>query len=581
MSTQDRMPRILVTEEMPDEAISLLEQVGEVDRQPGLSRPALMERLPHYEAFITGGQRIIDAELIHKATNCRVIGRIGAGLENIDVVAARERHIQVVNTPGVQTLAVAEHTFGLMLAIARQLPQAQKALQAGSRPASSLTGTGLAGKTLGIIGYGRIGREVALRARAFGMRLLVNQRRPTPELDMEGIESVDLRDLLQRADFVTIHVPHRPETIGLLGPNEIQQMKKGAFLINTARTEIVDEAALLDALNRGQIAGAALDVHGEETAVNPALIKHERVIATPHIGARTADAQREAAISTAEQVAEILQQISIENILPLKVVPMDKIFPHESIDQKRVDRLAARLEAEGVLGNPPIVTQVDDKYMVLDGATRTAAMKKLGFPHAIVQVSSSEDGLDLHTWYHVVRKIDLARLLAILEAMPDIFLVPVDPEKAADDMFAYGAMCYLHTVDDRAYLVQPAAGVNRLDALNHLTETYIEAATVDRTLDRDIHLLRAEYPDLTTLVVFPAYSVAQVMQVTISGRYFPAGITRFVIPGRILRLNADLSVLRSDKPLHEKNRWLNQLLEEKLRQNAIRFYREPVYLLDE
>jgi hypothetical protein len=228
------------------------------------------------------------------------------------------------------------------------------------------------------------------------------------------------------------------------------------------------------------------------------------------------------------------------------------------------------------------VTPLEDRYMVLDGATRTAALKQLGYPHAVVQITTEEEGLDLHTWFHVIQKIDSAALKHLLEGLTGISLEPVEAGQAADRMFEYGALCYIHFGNGDAYLIQPEVGVNRLDALNLLTETYIEASFVDRTLENDIARLKSDYPDITALVVFPEYTVGQVMQVTLGGRYFPAGITRFIIPGRILRINADLEILKSEKmSLNEKNRWLRRHLEDKVQGNHVRFYRESVYLLDE
>jgi hypothetical protein len=242
------------------------------------------------------------------------------------------------------------------------------------------------------------------------------------------------------------------------------------------------------------------------------------------------------------------------------------------------------LEKDGVLGNPPIVTEVGDgTYMVLDGATRTAAMNQLGYPHAIVQVVSSGEGLGLKTWYHVIQQIRVYDLLPLLQALPNVSLREVDPKKAREVMFEYGGLCYLHTVEDRSYVVQAAAGVNRIDALNQFTQTYIEVSHVDRTLVEDIFRLKNEYAEMTAVVIFPEYTVDQVIQSTLkSNRLFPAGITRFLIPGRILRLNADLTMIRSrELTLREKNRWLHEQLLQRQAKGGIRYYGEPVVLLDE
>jgi hypothetical protein len=270
-----------------------------------------------------------------------------------------------------------------------------------------------------------------------------------------------------------------------------------------------------------------------------------------------------------------------ESLLGLQVVPLDKVFPHEQVDQRRVEKLVRRFEVEGKLSNPPVVAQAGDRYVVLDGATRTAALKELGYPHVIVQVAAAKDQLGLHTWFHAIRQTKPARLLKLLRELPDISLVESNKYKVLDELAEYGGLCYLQTVDGKTYLIQRKQGVNRLDALNKLTEAYIGLGQVTRTLNSDITSLQHEFPDLTALVVFPEYTVEQVLQIAQAGRVLPAGITRFIIPGRVLRLNAELRHLKSDQPLSEKNEWLHQLLMDKLSQNKIRYYQEPVYLLDE
>lgn len=584
MESSSRRPRVLICDPIAEDGVVMLQRFADVDHKGKLDEETLLSIVNEYDGLIVRSATQITAEVIERAPRLKVIGRAGSGLDNIDVSKAREMNIAVINSPDANTVAVAEHTMGLLLAMARRLPRADLSLKEGKWEKKQLMGTGLSGKTLGIIGFGRIGREVAKRAQAFNMKILVNQRRQTPELELAeaGVQNVDLSDMLRQADFVTLHVPLRPDTQGIIGRAELAMMKKSAYIINTARGGIIDEEALLEALNNETIAGAALDVFVTEPATHNALAQHPRVIATPHIAASTEDAQRSAALMVVEQIIEILQDAQIDNVLPLRVVPMDKIFPHESIDQKRVDRLAQRLEADGILQNPTIVTEVEGKYMVLDGATRTAAFKQLGYPHTIVQISNPEDGLGLHTWYHVIQNIAVDKLLALLRNLEGITLTATTPDKADDDMFAYAALCYLHTIEQELYLVYASPGVNRLDALNKLTETYIAASHTDRTLEKDLNVLRNDYPDMSAVVVFPEYTVSQVMNVTLSGRYFPAGITRFLIPGRILRLNADLSILKSkEKTLTEKNKWLTEFLEGKLRRNAIRYYAEPVYLLDE
>jgi phosphoglycerate dehydrogenase-like enzyme len=275
MTNEFRRPRVLVCDPIAEEGIALLREHADVEVRTGLNPEELLSIVFDFEGIIVRSRTRVDARVIRHAPRLKVIARAGAGLDNIDVGAAREKDIQVVNSPDANTLAVAEHTMGLLLALARRLMRADFSLKEGRWEKSSLMGTGLAGKTLGIIGFGRIGREVAIRARAFGMKILINQRRPTPELELaEGIRSVDLHDLLGESDFVTLHVPSRPENNLLIGEPELALMKPGAYLINTARGDILDEDALLRALDENRIMGAALDVFVEEPAVGSALAKH-------------------------------------------------------------------------------------------------------------------------------------------------------------------------------------------------------------------------------------------------------------------------------------------------------------------
>src|SRR6266545_1615571 len=253
-------PNILVCDPIHDDGIALLRQHTTVDIRPGLKREELEAIAGHYDALIVRSATKIPASVIEHGHKLRAIGRAGSGLDGIDVAAARARGIEVLNCPDANSLAVAEHAFALMLALARRVVLADESMKAGRWEKSKLVGSGLAGKTLAIIGFGRIGRQVAKRAQAFGMRVIVNQPRFTPELALEyGVEHSDLPNLLCEADFVTLHVPLRPATKGLLGPSELALMKPSAYLINTARGETLDGERL---------AGAALDVFAQEPVVD-------------------------------------------------------------------------------------------------------------------------------------------------------------------------------------------------------------------------------------------------------------------------------------------------------------------------
>jgi hypothetical protein len=277
-----------------------------------------------------------------------------------------------------------------------------------------------------------------------------------------------------------------------------------------------------------------------------------------------------------------MQSASIhkQNALTLQVVALVDVLPHEHVDPRRVERLAYRLETEDALSNPPIVIETSQKYIVLDGATRVTAFKQLGYPHIVVQVVSP-DQLDLHTWFHVIRDTQPAALIERFRALPEIKLVECSAATVFDQLNSTDALCYLHSSHNTAYLAYAAPGVNRLHALNTITASYHVGGNITRTLSNNLADVKHEVPDMSVLIVFPKYTVEQVLEIAQAGRVIPAGITRFIIPGRVLRLNANLAYLMSDKPLAEKNEWLRKLILEKFERNMVRYYQEPVYLLDE
>jgi phosphoglycerate dehydrogenase-like enzyme len=561
----------------------MLQKIADVDMLAGLSEDELTNILPQYDGLIVRQQTKVSSGLLEHGFRLKIIGRAMPGLENIDVTAAKVKGIEVVNAPTANTLAVAEHTFGLLLALARRILWAESSLRQGTGDRQHLTGMGLVGKTLGIVGFGPVGREIAVRGQAFGMKIIVNQPHLTPELALEAnVKTVDLNDLLEESDFVTLHSPSTSETNNLIGAEQLVRMKPTAYLINTAHGSLVDEYALVAALDQSQIAGAALDVlTGEETPDHP-LVKHPKVIVTPSIASHTEDAAREAAITVAEKFIDFFATQDVEPILPLRIVPTEKVFPHELFDQRRVARLAQRIIGEGTLKNPPLVMETEEGYMILDGATRSAAMRQMGLPHMLVQVFKAEaEGLQLKTWHHVIREIGRHKLMELIKSIPDIEFVTGNVETVSQEQFDLGSLCYIHWIDGSILLVQAKSGTNRLDALNRLTSTYIDASHTSRTLNNNIIQLQHEYSDMAALVVFPIYSVDQVLQIAQAGRRLPAGITRFIAPGRILRVNFDLDILRAVKSLREKNRWLHEQLLEKQNNGHIRYYAEPLYLLDE
>ena len=297
--------KVLVTEPLAESGLALLREEVEVDVRPELAAQGLAEAVGEYHGLIVRSQTKVTAEVVDAARSLVVIGRAGIGLDNVDVDAATRRGILVVNAPQSNILAAAEHTMALLLAQARLVPQADRALRAGRWDRERFQGVELAGKTLGIVGLGRVGSMVAQRAAAFGMRLVGYD--PYVSRDRAraiGVELMpSLEAVLVQADFVTLHLPRTPETEKLIGDRELSLMKAGARIVNTARGGIVDERALVQALRDGRLGGAALDVFAEEPVprAHP-LLAFDQVVITPHLGASTREAQDKAGTAIAEMV---------------------------------------------------------------------------------------------------------------------------------------------------------------------------------------------------------------------------------------------------------------------------------------
>lgn len=303
------MPKyhILITDGLDASAQAILRPCT-VDDHTGISADDLSRIIGKYDALIVRGRTKVTASLLEAATKLKVVGRAGVGVDNIDLAAAKSRGVTVVNAPVSTTLAVAELTFGLLLALAREVPRADSSMKQGQWLKKELEGVELNGKTLGILGMGRIGAEVARRARAFGMDVLGYDPMLTPEQIRGRVaEPVDRDELLARSDFISLHLPLTPETRGLLDADQFAKMKDGARIVCVARGGIIDEAALLSALESGKIAGAALDVFESEPPGATDLVKHPKVIATPHVGAQTAEAQARASEDIASEVLNALK----------------------------------------------------------------------------------------------------------------------------------------------------------------------------------------------------------------------------------------------------------------------------------
>ena len=298
------MARILVTEELAERGLDALRDAGhEVDVQLGLTPDELIATIPGAAALIIRSATKVTAEVLEAGTGLQVVGRAGIGLDNVDVVAATRRGVMVVNAPQSNILSAAEHTVALLLACARNVPQAHAALKAGKWERSKWEGVELHGKTLGVVGLGRVGALVAQRAHAFGMRIAAFDPYVAADRARQmGIDLVSLEELVRHADFLTVHLPKTPETMGLIGKELLASVKPGLRIINTARGGIVDEQALYEAVRDGRVAGAGLDVFNEEPTTSSPLFELDSVVVTPHLGASTREAQDKAGVTIAEQV---------------------------------------------------------------------------------------------------------------------------------------------------------------------------------------------------------------------------------------------------------------------------------------
>lgn len=306
-----RKIKVLVCDSIHEDGIKKLKAAGfAVDERTKITPEELVKVISGYDAVVVRSRTKVTAEVLRASKNLKVAARAGVGLDNIDVKEAEARSIKVINTPEAPSVAVAELTLGFMLSLVRSIPLADRKMKNGEWIKNALMGSELRDKTLGIIGFGRIGYQVAKRAKAFEMKVLaydVQIQKLMSYVKEVGVENVSLQELLKRSDFITLHVPLLPQTIRMIGEKEIAAMKDGAYLINASRGGIIDEEALKNALKSGKLSGAALDVFEAEPPKDTALTGLDNVVCTPHIGAQTEEAQKDAGILVAEKLIEIFQ----------------------------------------------------------------------------------------------------------------------------------------------------------------------------------------------------------------------------------------------------------------------------------
>jgi D-3-phosphoglycerate dehydrogenase len=301
--------KVLVADKISEKGIDILKKArADVETKTGLKPEELATIIGDYDALIVRSLPKVTADVIKAGKNLKVIARAGAGVDNIDVEEATRQGILVVNAPVCNTIAVAEHVFGLMLALARHIPQSHHKLKSGVWAKSEYMGIELRRKTLGLIGFGRIGSEVAKRALAFEMKVIAHDPYvPEDSVRKHGVDPVTLEQLLKESDYISLHAFLSPSTRGMIGKKELAQMKPTARLINCGRGELIDEEALAEALFKDKLAGAAVDVFCEEPATKCVLLDCDNLINTPHLAASTKEAQVDGAITVAEQIIDVFQ----------------------------------------------------------------------------------------------------------------------------------------------------------------------------------------------------------------------------------------------------------------------------------
>jgi D-3-phosphoglycerate dehydrogenase len=308
-------PRVLVADQLSPAAVDIFKQRGiDTDVKVGLSKEELEKAIGDYDGLAVRSATKVTEKVIAAAARLKVVGRAGIGVDNIDVKAATAKGIIVMNTPFGNSITTAEHAISLMMALARQIPEADRSTQAGKWEKSKFLGVELFGKTLGVIGCGNIGSIVADRGIGLKMRVVAYDPFLSEERAMElGVEKVDLDELLRRADFITLHTPLTEKTRNIIDANALKKTKKGVRIVNCARGGLVDERALIEALKSGQVAGAAFDVFEVEPAKENPLFGLPNVVCTPHLGAATSEAQENVALQVAEQMADYLLKGAISN----------------------------------------------------------------------------------------------------------------------------------------------------------------------------------------------------------------------------------------------------------------------------
>jgi len=384
--------KVLITDPLAPAGVETLAADHDVDVMTELSKPELLEVIGGYDALVVRSQTQVDADVIAAGKRLKVIARAGVGVDNVDLDAATRSGIVVCNAPQSNIISAAEHTVAMLLAVARNIPQAHSALSEGRWERSRWTGTEVYGKTLGVLGLGRIGSLVAKRCQAFGMDVIAYDPFLAPDrsarMDVELLPTVEA--VLARADFVTVHLPRTPETANLLDADRLALMRPEARLVNVARGGIIDEVALAAALQSGQIAGAAIDVFAAEPLTDSPLFGLPNVVLTPHLGASTSEAQDKAGTQVAEYVTLALAGEFIPSALNLQGGPLDDALRPFLPLSERLGRLLAAIADDGITGEITVeflgaIAEHDDRVLglgVLRGVLAAAATEPVTLVNA-------------------------------------------------------------------------------------------------------------------------------------------------------------------------------------------------------
>ena len=368
------MPKVLIADKLSPAAVEIFENRGlEVDVNVGLSKDQLIAEIPAYDGLVVRSATKPDADVIAAASNLKVIGRAGIGVDNIDIKAATNKGVVVMNTPFGNAITTAEHAIAMMFAAARQIPAANAGTQAGEWPKKAFMGTELSYKTLGLIGCGNIGSRVAERAQGLSMKVAAYDPFLTEERALElGVEKVELEELFARADVITLHVPFTEQTANILSADNLAKTKKGVIIVNCARGGLIDEAALKEALESGHVGAAALDVFAEEPAKDNPLFNAPNFIATPHLGAATNEAQENVALQVAEQMSDYLLTGAVTNALNMPSVTAEEA-PRLTPFTQLAEKLGAFAGQISEFGFDEIVIEYEGEVSELNRKPITAA----------------------------------------------------------------------------------------------------------------------------------------------------------------------------------------------------------------